>query len=214
MSQLFASALHLNIRDVRALKITDPYSLHRVIYSLFTDIRSSEAKQHTPSGLVYADQGGDARGRKVLILSNRAPLTAIDGQYGEVVTKTVDPSFWGHQHYQFSVQVNPVRKDSQTGKRIAVIGREAISAWFCERAVSSWGFQANPHQLQVNKIEVQQFPYKNGAIITLNKAHIQGTLTVTNPIRFAQSFQQGIGKGRAFGCGLLQIIPLLDNPFL
>ncbi|MCD8476336.1 MAG: type I-E CRISPR-associated protein Cas6/Cse3/CasE [Shewanella fodinae] len=34
-----------------------------------------------------------------------------------------------------------------------------------------------------------------------------------DPEQFKQSFKNGIGKGRAFGCGLLQIVPMLDNPF-
>ena len=37
---LIASVLILSRRDIKALRITDPYSLHRVVYSLFEDIRS------------------------------------------------------------------------------------------------------------------------------------------------------------------------------
>ena len=58
---LFASVLHLDRRAVRALRITDPYSLHRVVYSLFDDVRSESAKNDgASSGILFADQGGDA----------------------------------------------------------------------------------------------------------------------------------------------------------
>src|SRR5690606_6883771 len=66
---LIASVLHLDRRAVKALRITDPYSLHRVIYSLYPDVRSEAAKAASEaSGILYADQGGDFYGRKILLL--------------------------------------------------------------------------------------------------------------------------------------------------
>ncbi|EKF9302750.1 type I-E CRISPR-associated protein Cas6/Cse3/CasE [Vibrio cholerae] len=214
MSELFASALHLDRRAVKALKITDAYSLHRVVYSLFPDVRTSEEKGgHAQSGIVYADQGGDFHGRKVLVVSDRMPNARVDGVHGEVVSKTISEAFLHHQTYRFKVQVNPVRKDKQSGKRIAVKGRQDIAQWFIERAAKSWGFEVHPQHLQIDSIEVQQFNDKHGRKITLGKAHIQGQLRVTNAPQFHHSFKHGIGKGRAFGCGLLQIVPIIENPF-
>ncbi len=47
---LYASVLHLDRHSIQALKVTDPYSLHRVVYSLFDDVRSEASKQgHTPA---------------------------------------------------------------------------------------------------------------------------------------------------------------------
>lgn len=214
MSELFASALHLDRAAVKALRMTDAYSLHRVVYSLFTDLRSEAEKQRdTPSGIVFADQGGDVHGRKVLIVSNRLPLERVEGQYGTVLSKPVSTSFLNYPRYRFNVQVNPVRKDKQSGKRIAVKGRADIAQWFLQRAPQSWGFEVDPQTLQVDAIEVLQFPDKAGREVTLGKAHLQGQLTVIDPQRFQSSFKNGIGKGRAFGCGLLQIVPIIDNPF-
>ena len=49
--------------------------------------------------------------------------------------------------------------------------------------------------------------------MTLAQAHVSGQLQVIDRDRFQESFAQGIGRGRSFGCGLLQIVPLLDSPF-
>lgn len=58
--KLIASVFHLDRKAVQALKINDAYGLHKAVYSLFPDIRSAEEKQdNTPSGFLYADQGGD-----------------------------------------------------------------------------------------------------------------------------------------------------------
>src|SRR5690625_2560459 len=70
---LIASVLHLDRKAVRELKIDGPYALHRVVYSLFTDVRSIQEKQGSkPSGFLYADLGGDFESRKILLLSNRS----------------------------------------------------------------------------------------------------------------------------------------------
>jgi CRISPR system Cascade subunit CasE len=214
MSKLYASALHLDRKAVKALKITDAYSLHRVVYSLFEDVRSDAEKVgHTQSGILYSDQGGDFYGRKILLLSDREPKNQVEDKYGQVLTKVIGPDFLKYNKYRFKVQVNPVRKDKLTGKRIAIKGRDATTQWFIERAIKSWGFEVDAMHLQIDSIEVLQFNSKNDQTITIGKAHIQGLLTVTDFEQFQQSFKQGIGKGRAFGCGLLQVVPVIDNPF-
>lgn len=214
MTELFASALHLDREAVKGLKMTDAYSLHRVVYSLFSDERSeTEKHSHIPSGIVYADQGGDFHHRKVLIVSNRLPGTQVDGQYGQVLTTPISEAFLSHYRYRFRVQINPVRKDRKSGKRVAVKGRDAIAEWFLQRAKTSWGFEVAPQTLQIDAIEVLRFGDKAGRPVTLGKAHVQGELTVTDLLQFHHSFRNGIGKGRAFGCGLLQIVPVVDNLF-
>lgn len=214
MSQLFASALHLDRTAIKALKITDTYSLHRVVYSLFPDVRTEAEKQsHIQSGIVYADQGGDFYGRKILMVSDRLPASQIDGRYGDVRSKAIAASFLAHTRYRFQVQVNPVRKATQNGKRVAIKGKADIHQWFLQRAVTSWGFEVCSPTLQVDGIDVLRFNDKVGHQVTLAKAHLQGQFTVTDPQQFHHSFKHGIGKGRAFGCGLLQIVPIIDNPF-
>lgn len=112
MTDLFASALHLDRAAVKALKISDAYSLHRVVYSLFADARTDREKcSHISSGIAYADQGGDFHGRKILIVSDRPPAAKVDGLYGEVISKSIPAAFLSHSRYRFQVQVNPVRKD-------------------------------------------------------------------------------------------------------
>lgn len=211
---LIASVLHLSRQDVRALRITDPYSLHRVVYSLYEDTRTDAEKHNSkPSGLLYADQGGNVNGRRILLLADRPPADCVEGGFGQVQSKRVDDSFLDYSRYRFRVRVNPTRRDSATGKLKPVKGREAIATWFTQRAASSWGFAVVPEKLQVGTVAVQRFKAKNGHPVTLAQAELQGVLEVTDPEQFKNSFRQGIGRGRAFGCGLLQIVPHIDHPF-
>lgn len=55
---LYASVLRLDRAAVKALRVTDLYSLHRVVYGLFEDVRSEAQKQASePSGIQWVDKG-------------------------------------------------------------------------------------------------------------------------------------------------------------
>jgi len=206
---LYAGVLRLSRSDVKALKMTDAYSLHRVVYDLFDDVRSEQQKQASiPSGILYADKGGDFNSRLILLLANRLPNPTPE--FGEVESKTISERFLQHNRYAFEVTVNPGKRDNQSGKIVAVRGREAIASWFIERAEKSWGFNVNPSNLQIEKMDVQTFKKdkKDGQTVTHGSATLKGELQVTDRAQFRLSFRQGIGRGRAFGFGLLQIVPL------
>lgn len=212
---LYASVLRLDRRAIRKLAITDPYSLHRVVYSLFDDTRTeAEKRGHDPSGIVFADKGGNRLGRTILTLSDRAAAQGVirDGEaFGEVESRPIPEDFLRHPRYRFEVVVNPTV--TSAGKRVPIKGRDAIEKWFVERSAENWGFSAPAQSLQVGQVNVQQFKGKHGNHITLSQAQLTGLLEVTDEARFRESFARGIGRGRAFGCGLLQIRPVIDNPF-
>jgi len=86
----------------------------------------------------------------------------------------------------------------------------------CAQCRAGASFPLDPAPLRaagVDRVEVLQFKDKQQNPVTLAQAHLQGQLRITDAAQFRNSFTQGIGRGRTFGCGLLQIAPLLDNPF-
>lgn len=211
---MIASVLHLDRKAVRALDIRDAYSLHRVVYSLYEDVRTSSQKQASASsGILYADQGGDFKTRKILMLSNRQPSTMVKNQYGHVNSQPIPDDFLTHDEYRFKVIVNPTRRENASRKLVPVRGRDAVAEWFLERSLASWGFETIPEHLQVDTIEVLRFRDKEQRLVTIAQAHIEGVLRVTDRSQFVASFEYGVGRARAYGCGLLQIVPVISNPF-
>lgn len=203
---LYAAVLCLSRSDVKALRITDAYSLHRVVYDLFDDVRNQDQKKASqPSGILFADKGGDFHHRQILLLADRLPK--LSPLHGTVEYKPIYPSFLQHQRYAFEVLVNPTRRDGQSGKLIALREREAVGDWFAERATGSWGFRVDRERLQVDRLTVQRF-VRNGQAVTHGSASVKGLLNVLDQEQFQESFRRGIGRGRAFGFGLLQIVPL------
>ncbi len=202
----YASVLRLSRADIKTLNIKDAYTLHKIVYGLFEDVRTDTEKQASiASGITYVDKGGDFNTRHILLLSNRKPHQTP--QFGKVQTKPIYSDFLAHERYAFEVTLNPGKRDKQTGKIVPIRGREGIEQWFKERAPKSWGFSVNPGNLQTEKVSTQVFE-KMGKTITHGSATLKGELTVIARDRFCQSFTQGIGRGRAFGFGLLQIVLL------
>jgi CRISPR system Cascade subunit CasE len=211
---MIATILTLSRKDVNALRITDDYSLHRVVYSLFEDVRSeAEKRSSVPSGFLFADKGGDAKGRQILILSDRPPLQPA---HGELVSRPVPDEFLQHRFYKFEVTLNPTRKEPKSEGRknsrcIPIKTREEVAAWFGGKSLASWGFSVDPARLDVRMLPVMQFSKQGDRPVTHGAASVSGMLRVENRDLFIESFRKGIGRGRAFGFGLLQIEPLKDD---
>jgi CRISPR system Cascade subunit CasE len=211
---LLASVLYLDRYDIRVLKVTDAYSLHRVVYSLFTDVRSlNEKKTSMSSGIQWADDGGNALERRILLLSNRHPGEKVLGRKVRIETKPIPVGFTGHNCYRFQVVVNPTRRENASRRLVPVRGNDAIKQWFFERAGKSWGFLPERKSLQINNVHVLKFKGKNARPVTLAQADVQGRMEVSDRGSFEKSFAHGIGRGRAFGCGLLRIVPITTNIF-
>ncbi len=203
---IFVSQLFLSRKDLKEMKVTDDYSVHRVIYSFFSDQRDADQKQTSESsGFLYADMGGNALGRCFLLLSNRLPKPD-----GRIESKVMKEEFLQANRYRFKVVVNPTRRDAQTRKLVAIKGKNNIADWFSRRAIDSWGF-CTQGSLSIDKVEVKQFIGKGGHKIVITQAHISGFLNVTDRPSFTKAVSQGIGRAHAFGCGLLQVVPVNLN---
>jgi CRISPR system Cascade subunit CasE len=177
--------------------VFDIYTVHKLIYSLFpTD--GEETRR-----FLFVYKGGSFSEKRILILSHGKPL---DPKYGSIESKEIPALFLEQDYYGFEVQMNPVRRDSKTGKIIPVKGKEELVTWFTEKA-PSFGFSVMPGSLSVGNTDVLQFE-KDGKQVILGKAVFTGRLHVTDRQLFIHSFENGLGKGKAFGFGLLQIVPL------
>ena len=194
---MIATVYSLDRAACQKLGIRDAYGVHKAVYSLFPP-QEGETRD-----FLFADKGGDARGRKILILSQRAPNAPA---HGTLESKDIPERFLEHDSYAFEVTLNPSKRDSKTGKTVAIVGPDALQAWFLEKA-PKLGFSVEAATLDVRRAGVLRYA-KDGATCTHNTATFIGKLTVTDREAFKKSFKQGIGRAKSFGFGLLQIMPL------
>jgi CRISPR system Cascade subunit CasE len=194
---MIASVLSLSRTDCKSLKITDAYSIHRVVYSLFPK------KDGVSRDFLYADKGGSFNERTILLLSETEPVVP---EIGELRSRRINESFLQHSLYGFEVIVNPVKRDNKSGLIVPVRGKDELCRWFTGKA-TSFGFRVTPELLTVGDTDILQFK-KDGQVVTLGKAKFTGKLEVTDRDLFIATFKHGLGKAKGFGFGLLQIVPL------
>ena len=202
---MIASVLRLTRSDCKALGIRDAYGIHKAVYSLFPQ------QTEQTRDFLYADKGGDFKMRQVLILSHRPPEIP---EFGQIESKRIPDSFLEHAEYGFNVLLNPTKRDKASGKIVPIKGdsesgvttEQALHRWFVSKA-PQWGFEVKPQSLQINEIGVQTIK-KGEHELVHGYAHFLGQFKVIHPEKFKQSFQNGIGRAKSFGFGLLQIVPL------
>lgn len=116
--------------------------------------------------------------------------------------------------WQFRLTANPTKsvKSPEMGRRGTVcahITPEYQLKWLLDRC-ETHGFSINPEEVIVSKSQWQRF-YKGDQRkrpVSLLSVAFEGILTVTDEARFRKTLIEGIGRGKAFGLGLLTVIRL------
>jgi CRISPR system Cascade subunit CasE len=127
----------------------------------------------------------------------------------------VPASFLAFDCYDFAVRLNPTKRDKQSGKIIPVgvshtpiEKKMALRDWFCHKS-GAWGIQADAERLQI-QYSLQAFD-KRERTVTQSVAVFNGIVRVIDRALFIKSFEDGIGRGKSFGFGLLELIPLQEK---
>lgn len=175
----------------------DAYSLHKAIYNLFPK------KEGSTRDFLYRFLDSDAEEKRILIFSEDAPAEC---GFGTLEVRDVPESFLEMDFYGFDVQMNPVKRSNDSGKIVPIKGREELLSWFTAKA-PSFGFEVLPDSLSVGDTNIVQFN-KDGKKVILAKAVFTGRMKVCDRSLFKKSVREGLGKGKAFGFGLLQVMPL------
>lgn len=194
---MILSMYKLDRNDFRSLKITDLYSIHRIVYDLFPKKEDSQRE------FLFADKGGDWKRRRILILSKDAPKIP---EFGAIESKKIPETFLDYQNYGFEIVLNPTTREGSTKKVLPVKGKENLNVWFKRKAEDA-GFCINEQKLEISNTGVVVFN-KDNAECTFNTATFKGTLQVVDKQKFIHSFEDGIGRAKGFGFGLLQLVPI------
>lgn len=197
---MYLSLLKLSREQIKALKVTDTYSLHRIVYTCFEKTRT---EMQDSSGILFTEVKGNALEKNIIILSQKEPCVPYACH---IQSKEIPSPFFERTHYRFEVTINPVKRENATRKLIPMRSREDIIQWFCSRT-EKWGFYVQEENIEVADIYVDTFRKENQTV-TLGKATIKGILKVENHSQFLQAVSLGLGRGKAFGCGLLQLNPI------
>ncbi len=182
---------------------------HRLIWTLFGDEPCARRD------FLFREIG---EGR-YLIVSQRRPHAA--SEVWRVETKPYAPVFLEGTRCHFQLRANPVtavrRSFGRRGRRRDVMGLAGVSqpaarnaaalAWLVARAETiGAGLQAEECEIA----EVRTLLVGPG-VGRLRAVDFRGLLTVTDPARLHAAAIAGIGRAKAYGCGLLLLRPLAPD---
>lgn len=213
----------------------DVHDMHRTLLSVFPEAPADvPARRH--AGLLWR-LDGDARERVLLVQSARRPdWTLLPSEYasGRVQVTCLQPALAAAvpgRRLAFRLVANPTRSAppaGEPGKRgrgarrplhrpeeqVAWLIRQGERHGFAVPAASDGApdVAASPLPPLVGRKADDRPRARNGdrLRITVQPVCFDGRLIVTDPDAFTTALREGIGRAKAYGCGLLSLAP--DRP--
>ncbi len=189
---------------------------HRLVWTLFA------GDPDAPRDFVFRE----AEPGRYLIVSTRAP-SDVQGLW-RMETKVYAPAFQVGQRFGFALRANPATAVKQVGdkrgKRVDAImhaktkAAEPLTAEALEQVALDW-LLIRESALGVHFARdlcsasgYRQIRISRGGAkpISFSVIDYEGVLEVTDPDLLTRALMRGVGKARAYGCGLLLLRPLGD----
>jgi CRISPR system Cascade subunit CasE len=201
---MYLARLELNSRDLHVRKdLSDAHKLHQRIMQAFPDEQREKARADWQ---VLFRQEPES---EVILVSS-----AIEGTWNNLPagylqqcqSKSFEPEvqqFAPGRLMQFRLKANPSKRDNQSRKLIGLFNQADQLAWL-ERQGSNHGFELKGVDVIPTPNAFGMKP-KGKAPIRLVTVLYQGILEIVDSDRFMAALEQGIGRGRSYGCGLLSV---------
>ncbi|MFI2609511.1 type I-E CRISPR-associated protein Cas6/Cse3/CasE [Kitasatospora sp. NPDC018619] len=187
--------------------------LHHRLMSLFPDhVADDEPRRRL--GVLFRTES-TAAGDRILLQSARRPdLDRLPAGYGQAVTKPLAPLLDALRpglHIRYRIAANPIRRPTRTTRELyrlkAVVPLRGTAAdeWWARQAESSGlavgTLHSSPLEAAKGNRRSDQRPVRHDRVL------FEGTAVITDADRLRTRLTEGIGKGKAYGCGLLSIAP-------
>ncbi len=232
---MYLSRLVLDPRSRQAGRdLGDVYQMHRTIMSAFPQVKERGGARADLAVLHRLDI--DQRGANVaLLVQSRAEpdwsclpegyLFDLDSEGQNPATKSISDAMVAlrkGQVLRFRLRANPTKKiDTKSspngrrrnGRRVDLRTEPQQMDWLSRRADDS-GFRLVPvgPNSDAPAVRVGASEKLRGRtssrLVTLAGVLFEGLLEVTDPDNLRLAIREGIGPGKAFGCGLLSVAPL------
>jgi len=114
------------------------------------------------------------------------------------------------QKLRFRFRGNPVHSvvtgNDKRGKVTPHVGEHHKREWLVKKAAQNGFSLADGDFTMVETGQQRFFQRSNKSPIILSYATFEGILTVTDTQQFITALTQGIGRGKAYGCGLMTVM--------
>jgi CRISPR system Cascade subunit CasE len=209
---MYLSQLTLNDRDRKVRHdLSNIHNLHRSIMQAFPNIEplpEEEEKQKR----VRADWQILFRlepDSNVLLVQSelepdwhKLPLTYLTQKQCKPFQPEIS-QFPIDRLFRFRLKANPSKRDKETGKTVGLYYQPDQENWL-KRQAENHGFAIEALDI-IPSANLWGTKEKDQPPIKIHTTLFQGVLKVRDPDRLVRSLQQGIGRGKSYGCGLLSL---------
>ncbi|MDX6740250.1 type I-E CRISPR-associated protein Cas6/Cse3/CasE [Actinocorallia sp. A-T 12471] len=210
-SPLWITQLTPDLRSRDATRdLRDAVRLHHRIMSLFPSDLGEQARHD--AGVLFRIEETQA-GVAVLVQSAvEASRAALPDGYGTVRSKTLTPlldALAPGRRVRYRITANATRKlglNTTAGRPKEVVplhGAEAEEWW--QRQAESSGLSL--HTLESTPLDQATGTRRDKNRVVHARTRFDGLATVTDPAALSSRLRVGIGRGKAYGCGLLTLAP-------
>lgn len=229
--------LHLNLRcrEVRR-DLADPYQMHATLCRAFSP-SDTKCPAGTFLWRLEPEPGPQGSARLLVQSSvqpewNRIPFRSWLVHEPEApvdLRKALRlDTLTAGRRFRFRLRANP--STSMAGKRIGILQEPQQAAWLTQKgmgteehpgghgfrlpSVSTFDpFQGCNQSEQIPQVAISQGQMLRSRSIKGREMSVfatlfEGQLEVVDPDRFRQALEMGIGHGKAFGLGLMSVVPL------
>ncbi len=204
----YLTQVTLDFATAARLRLRDSYDWHQAAWKAFPG-RNGERRDF----LTRLDQ--QREGFRLLLVSPIEPVRPEWCPPDCWKTKPIPEHYFARSHYRFQLCANPTKKvkafrpngsERPNGRREPLRKREELVAWI-KRKGEQGGFAVEEETLRASPRGRAYFE-KDGQRGLHSAMEFQGVLRVIDPDQFRETFTRGIGSAKAFGFGLLAVIPL------
>ncbi|MCW2870379.1 type I-E CRISPR-associated protein Cas6/Cse3/CasE [Actinacidiphila oryziradicis] len=216
---LHLTRLHLGPRSRTANHdLRDAHLMHRRVMSLYPDQMSDGTRARAELGVLYRIER-DHQATTVLIQSPLAPDTAAlpaDYLATPPQTRNLGPLLdWltDGATVRYRIDATPTRAIAtqdrrpdgkrKPGKRTPLFGADAVAWW--DRQARTAGLDP---QLILDTPQTPATGNRDGHRVRHSLTRFEGVATITDTTALRATLTTGIGRGRAYGAGLLSLAPI------
>lgn len=189
------------------------YDWHKAAWDLFPAM--SDTKRQDLGFLFRVDESEDEF--QLTIASKSKPQQSSWCPEDSWLFRQLKPDYLERHKYLFKIRLNPTRttrknpdqslREKKNGRHEAILKISELKEWFLLKAKQN-GFNV----LEIPELEITPPVFhhlsKKGHEGTIVGVDFKGILEVVDRELFKKAFEQGIGRARSFGFGLLILKPI------
>jgi CRISPR system Cascade subunit CasE len=210
---MYLSRVEIDINNRRKIRdLTHAGAYHNWVERSFPDEIFSKKRSRKLWRL------DELHGKTYLLLTSKSrPDTAALEQYGVVGTaecKDYDSFLEKIKEgdiYRFKITLNPVHSVSENTSERGRVYPEITAEkqlQYLEKRAGKHGFMLLPNQYEITCRRYVPLKKIHQKTVRLCQVSYEGILKVTNLTAFRDALTMGIGKEKAYGCGLMTVIPI------